>query len=117
MSMTLEIEHEYEYKAKWKDILLIAGFFGLCAIGFFFAASEQVLARRASILCAFSIGFVILDGFVLVHKLSVRQRIVFTQTHLLAPKSAWSSKEMAIGYKTITKHYTFDVGGEQTLVI
>src|ERR1044072_8583305 len=105
------MEREYEYQPKWTVILACATFFGLCAAvlgnkartnnrGLIISGMIELSVDGATtfywVLCFFGVCFVLIACLLAVHRLTHRQRIVFTPTSLIVPKSRWSAEEKII---------------------
>jgi len=124
------VEREYEYKPKWALILLCSGFFGICAVvlglkafkndrGLNISGILELSPENAKgfywVLCWLSVGFVVAAGVLAVTRLWLRQRVAFTQSSILLPRSRWSSEEIVIDYEAITGLSTSAVAGQRFL--
>jgi hypothetical protein len=100
-----DIEREYKYKPRWWAVLLLAGFYGGVAVVLGLKASSNdpdnipVLYGGA---CALAVGSFTLVVLRVVAGLLFRHRVALTQTHLILPRSPWSSEEVAIEYQAIS---------------
>jgi hypothetical protein len=127
-----EGEREYTYKPRWTVILACAAFFGLAAgilgikawsndRGLLINGIIELSADAATvfywILCALGVGFVAVAVLLACHRLLYRQRIAFTATSLIVPKSRWSSEESIIEYNAVVGLAMEKVSGQQFLRI
>jgi hypothetical protein len=53
------------------------------------------------VLFCLSVGFVLMTAALIFHRLTYRQRIAFTQSSIIVPKSRWSKEEHTIKYSEI----------------
>lgn len=126
------IERQYEYKPKWTVIILVAVFFGLCALVTGAQASRNdrglvingliALGRDGAtlfywILTAASVGFVIAAAFLAGHRVAYRQHLVFRPNALIAPTSRWSRNEKEIAYRDVLGLSLTNVSGQRFLYI
>jgi hypothetical protein len=102
-----DVERQYEYKPKWWVILLFVGFFGLGAVLFAREATSNDPKKLPAFFCwilfAGAIWFIGRAGGWAVARLMFRHRVAFTRSALLLPKGLWSSEEVAIEYRDITR--------------
>jgi hypothetical protein len=99
-----EIEHEYEYRPRWWDLLLIVAFFGAgVALGGYKAVRPEPERIRvvSAVMCALGALYLVWFGALAVAMLAIRHRVALTSTALLLPKSWWSRDEEAIDYQAI----------------
>ena len=128
----LNIERQYEYKPKWTTILLCAVFFGLCAVilgakaqfnnrGLIINGIIELSVYGATVfywvLCCLSVGFVLIAGVLTIHRLKHQQRIAFTPSSLIVPKSRWSQEEQSIEYRRIKSLSTSKISGQRFLYV
>ena len=103
-----DLDREYDYKPKWTNIILVAVFFGLCAVALGAKAAGNdcgvVINRIIELgpdgatafywaLCASSVAFVAVAAFLTYHRVAPRQRLTFGPTALTVPTSRWSALE------------------------
>jgi len=102
----VDIDREYEYGPKGWILLFCAVFFSVGAVVVGSAAASGTytgwLVLFFWVLCALSIVEVALLVAQAVARLLLRQRVAFTPTSLLLPKSRWTSEEVVINYGAIT---------------
>ena len=112
---------EVPYRARWRLILGGGFFFGMLLLAcVLFALTNrggliighpapiiELSPRGAAIffwvLAAFFGCFFVFVGSLAVHRLMRSQRIAFTRTALLVPRSRWSADELAVPFGSITK--------------
>jgi hypothetical protein len=115
-----DVERQYDYKNKWPALLLSAGHWALCAVVGGYIASDRWLVDLPAlywVVCALSLVLLAKNGLLIVARLSLRQRVAFTKTRLLAPKSSWSSEELGIAYQAITGLSTSGMSGARLLYV
>lgn len=128
----MTIEREYEYEAKWSTIVLGTLFFGACA-GVLGATARDndrglvingivELSRNGATffylgLALTSVLFVALFGLMAVVRLTLRQRIAFSETCLIVPRSRWSSNEVVVPFHEIRTISKSEVAGQHFLKI
>jgi hypothetical protein len=109
-----DIERQYEYKPKWRAILLLGGFFALgavvCAYKIAHPWPENLPVLFWIALVLSLVGFA-LPGVAAVQRLSLRRRVAFTPTSLLLPKPGWCSEEEAIDYQALAELEVSKSGG------
>ncbi len=125
-------EREYAYKPRWTLLVCCAVFFGLVAVILGAKAhgnDRSVILNRVIklspsgattfywVLCACSVGFVVIAAFLVCHRLIFHQRIAFGPTALLVPASRWSSAEQQIGYRDIQALSQAQVSGQRFLYV
>lgn len=64
-----------------------------------------------------SMGFVVIACLLAVHRLRHQQRIAFTNTSLILPRSRWSQEERSINYTDISALSVTKINGQQFLNI
>jgi hypothetical protein len=126
------IEQEYAYKPRWTVILLGALGFGACAVVLGIKAHtndrgvrlfrlielpEQGATVLYWVLCVLAGGFVLAAALGSVRRMTRPQRIAFTATAILVPKSPWSSEEVAVNYATITRLSLTPGSGQRVLKV
>ncbi len=89
------LDREYEYKPRWSHILLAGSLSGGLA---------AIVAALGHWTHAIFVSLVAIAnwGFLVVRRLFRPQRIVFTSTAVILPKSHWSSAEITVPYMAIT---------------
>jgi hypothetical protein len=125
-------EREYPYRPRWTVIVFSGGFFGFAALVLGYRASNN---RRGVIingiielgpdgatsfyyvLCALSVGFVIISVFLAFHRLVFKQRLVFGTTTMTVPASRWSSATRQIAYRDIRRLSGMVVSGQTFLYV
>ncbi len=128
----MSIVREYEYKPRWKPIVLGIAFFGLAAV---FLGSEAACNDRGLIinrfielgpegatvfywvLTACSVGFVAIGVLLAHHRTAYQQRLVFGTAAVTVPASRWSREEKVIVYREIRKLSTATVGSQWFLYV
>ncbi len=126
------IEREFEYKPSWTIIALAIVFFGACAIVLGISAFSNDgdlvingiihLSKGSAticywVLCAMSLGFVVLAILMTIHRLTHHQRIAFTPQSILLPNSWWSSEEATVDYEDISTIAVTEINGQWILCI
>ena len=129
--MTQSLDRQYEYKPRWSVIAISMLFFAALAVVFgALAHARRPIARfgvkilSAEAAAVFWWCFVVvclapmLYGLMLaVSRLVHSQRIVFTPTAIIVPKSRWSSAEVTIPYLAITDLSFSQANGQRLLRI
>jgi hypothetical protein len=135
-------EREYPYRPSWTVIVFVGGFFALCALVLGGRASDNRrgviingiielgpdgATRFYYVLCAASVGFVVVSIVMAYHRLAFQQRLVFGTAAMTVPLSRWSRATKQIAYRDIqgmsitavsgqTFLYVHHVGGKYTIV-
>jgi hypothetical protein len=125
-------EREYPYRPSWTVILLAGGFFAVCALVLADRASNNrrgviingIIELGASgatdlyyVLCALSVGFVIVSCFLVYHRLAFQQRLVFDATRVTVPVSRWSRATKQIAYRDIQRLSMAEISGQTFLYV
>jgi hypothetical protein len=110
------MQREYQYRPRWATIIFGSLFFGACAIVLALKASGnhrglildglvELSPAGATIfywvLAASSVCFVVLSGLLVFIRLFQPQRIAFTDTCLIVPRSRFSRNERSIPFRDI----------------
>lgn len=126
------MNRQFRYGPKWTVIVFCALFFGACAIvlGAKAKGNERGLILNGVIefsptgatifywvLAALSAGFVVVAGFLAVMRLALRQRIAFTETCLMVPRSKWSSEEVTVPFRDVLELTRAEASGQRFLTI
>ena len=97
-----DIERQYEYKPRWSQVLLVAGFCTLLAASVIAHGSPEDLGVMYWIVMVVCLAGVVVSGVAAVDRLFFRRRVAFTSTSLLLPRP-WSFwQEEAVDYEAIT---------------
>lgn len=115
--MNSSIEQVYKYQLKRKGVAWVTIFVGAIAIAIAYFASTNNRGIRFTntgstlstneatvflwILSAAMVAIVLLCAALLVASYRVQQRIAFTDTEAIVPRSFWSSREKHIAYDDI----------------
>jgi uncharacterized integral membrane protein len=115
--MNSSIERVYKYQLKRKGVAWVTIFVGALAIAIAYFASTNTRGMRITntgstlstneatvflwILFAAMVAIVLLCAALLVSSYRVQQRIAFTDTEVIVPRSFWSSREKHIAYDDI----------------
>jgi hypothetical protein len=128
----MSIVREYEYKPRWKPIVLGIAFFGLAAV---FLGSEAAHNDRGLVinrfielgpegatafywmLTACGVGFVVIGVLLAHHRTTYQQRLVFGTAAVTVPASRWSREVKEIVYREIWKLSTATVGSQRFLYV
>ncbi|REK29516.1 MAG: hypothetical protein DWQ42_03475 [Planctomycetota bacterium] len=126
------IVREYEYRPRWKVIIFVATFFGVCSIFFGHRAvtNEQGLVVNGIIslspntatifywvLCGLGVGFVAISALMVVHRFTSNQCIVITELAIVLPTSRWLSEQTTIPFDDIESLFGNEVFGQRFLYI
>jgi hypothetical protein len=126
------VEIEFTYKPKPLIMLLCLLMFGTCAalFGLFAVSNNSGLIINGVIelspfgatifyWCFFtgSVCLALLGFIGLFRSFTSKQRIAFTASSLIVPRSNWSTEEMTIPYRDITALTLSRVGGQRSLNI
>jgi hypothetical protein len=125
-------DREYDYKPKWTLIVLGTILSGLCAVilGSKAANNDRGLIIYHVIelgpdgatvffwiLTACSLGFVVMAAFLVYHRVTFQQRLVFGPAALTVPASRWSREEKEIAYRDIQALSSATISGQRFLYI
>jgi hypothetical protein len=122
----------YDYRPRWTVIVLCALSFGAAAL--FFAAEASGNDRGLIInglielppagatvfywvLAALSVGFVAAAATMAAVRLTLHQRIAFTDSGIAIPRSRWSAEETAVPFSEIVALSTSEVHNQRFLKI
>jgi hypothetical protein len=125
-------EQQFDYRPKWIVIFMCAAFFGLCAAILWHAAvtndrgiilngliefSTVGATRLLWLLFACSLGFIVLAGCLVYHRLRYRQQLAFGPEALCVPRSRWSREVLEIPYKSMHSLSESIVGWQRFLYV
>ena len=126
------MEREYDYRPGLAVVLLSGIFFAACALvlgaraytndrGLVINGIIELSPGSATVfycvLTGFSVGFVAAAAVLAGTQLTLHQRIAYTETCLILPRSRWSAEEVTVPFSDILSYSAREIYGQRMLTI